>query len=54
MLALALAIGLGSHESWPVQRSTERAPVGEVTVRPHRSYQLMLGVFSVVLVLFGI
>jgi len=54
VLALALAIGLGSHESWPVQRSTERAPVGEVTVRPHRSYQLMLGVFSVVLVLFGI
>jgi NADH-quinone oxidoreductase subunit N len=30
------------------------APVGEVTVRPHRSYQIMLGVFSVALVLFGI
>ncbi len=30
------------------------APVGEVTVRPHRGYQLMLGAFSVALVLFGL
>jgi NADH-quinone oxidoreductase subunit N len=28
--------------------------VGEVTVRPHVSYQIMLGAFSVALVLFGI
>jgi len=30
------------------------APVGEVTVRPHFGYQLMLGAFSVALVLFGL
>jgi NADH-quinone oxidoreductase subunit N len=30
------------------------APVGQVTVRPHLSYQLMLGAFSVALLLFGV
>jgi NADH-quinone oxidoreductase subunit N len=30
------------------------APVGEVTVRPHLGYQVLLGAFSVALVLFGI
>ena len=30
------------------------APVGQVTVRPHLSYQLMLGAFSVTLLLFGV
>ncbi len=30
------------------------APVGQFTVRPHLSYQLMLGAFSVALLLFGV
>ena len=30
------------------------APVGAVTVRPHLGYQIMLGVFSVALLLFGV
>ena len=30
------------------------APVGEVSVRPHRSYQILLGAFSVALLLFGV
>jgi NADH-quinone oxidoreductase subunit N len=30
------------------------APVGEVTVRPHLGYQIMLGAFSVALLLFGV
>jgi len=30
------------------------APVGEVTVRPHVGYQIMLGAFSVALLLFGV
>jgi NADH-quinone oxidoreductase subunit N len=30
------------------------APVGEVTVRPHLGYQIMLGAFSAALLLFGV
>jgi NADH:ubiquinone oxidoreductase subunit 2 (subunit N) len=30
------------------------ATVGEVSIRPHRSYQILLGAFSVALVLFGV
>ena len=30
------------------------APVGEVAVRPHLGYQIMLGVFSAALLLFGV
>jgi NADH-quinone oxidoreductase subunit N len=30
------------------------APVGEVTVRPHLGYQVMLGTFSLALLLFGV